>query len=138
MAFPEYGSPSPTKPQQGKVPAGGLGQMMQRLLAGSRPQQNGAPAQAPGAPPQAPAAPAPMPPGMPPMGAPGASGMPGMPPISPEEMQAIMEQVKGELAKRIAGQSGQQDRIFEVSRGLGSYRPNVPSIGPTNYGPYLP
>lgn len=135
MAFPDYGAPSPTKPQQGKTPAGGLGQMLQRLLAGSRPQQGGAQAPVPGAPPQAPAAPAPMPPpGMPPMG--GAPG--GMPMPSPEEMQAIMEQVKGELMKRIAGQSGQQDRIFEVSRGLGSYKPNVPSTGPTNYGPYLP
>lgn len=134
MAFPQYGSPSKTEPRQGDTP--GLGQMMQRLLAGGRPQQGGAPAPA-GAPPGG----ASMPPPAPAPGAPGVPGAPPMPPpnppvnvpgmtpgmptagISPEEMQAMMEQVKGELMKSIAGQSGQQDRIFEASRGLASYRP---------------
>lgn len=135
MAFPNFGAPSPTAPNQGKVPQGGLGQIMQSILgkggpsgsAGPGPQGAGAPQ---GAPP-------PMIPGAPPMPGPGGpmqgAGIPGQPPMgaplgmgggmSPEEHAAILEQIKGELMKQIAGQSGQQDQIFSASRGLASYRP---------------
>lgn len=138
MAFPNFGAPSPTKPNEGKVPQGGLGQLMQSLLGKGRPQ--GAPPQPPQGPqlpPQGtnpgfgmpglppgmpdPASGAPMIPGAPPMPGPGGP-MQGVG-ISPEEMQAIIEQIKGELARNIAGQSGQQDQIYNTSAGLGKYRP---------------
>lgn len=126
MAFPSYGSPSKTEPRQGDAP--GLGQMLQRMMAGMKPPQPGVPEPGMSAPvgvsPQTPQAPPQTPPMMPPN--PGLPG-PGAPlqsaGISPQEMDAILEQVKGELMKDIAGQSGQRDRVFEASRGLASYRP---------------
>jgi len=129
MAFPEYGSPSPTKPNQGKTPAGGLGQLMQSLLgkggnAGAMPPQGPqgpAPMPQPGMPPPMP----PSIPGVPPMPGPGAplQGAGMQPGISPEEHAAILEKIKGELMKQIAGQSGQQDQIYTASSGLARYRP---------------
>jgi len=151
MAFPDFGSPSPTQPNQGKVPQGGLGAMLQRILAGAgkpggaAPQGGpaaGPPPPPPGAPGMPPQAPAPMIPGMPPM--PGPGGPLQGASISPEEHQAMLEQVKAELMKQIAGQSGQQDRIFEASRGLASYRPIGNPVYPQTFQqapgapPYVP
>lgn len=127
MAFPNYGTPSPTGPNQDKAP--GLGQLMQSVLG-----SQGGNAEAP--PPQGPQGPAPMAP--PPPMIPGALPMPGPggpmqgAMMSPEEHQAILEQIKAELMKDIAGQSGQQDRMFAASAGLSRYRPmgnpNFPNI----------
>jgi protein transport protein SEC24 len=131
MAFPDFGSPSPTKPSQGKVPKGGLGQIMQSILGQGGSAGAGSPP-----PPQGPQGPAPMPqpggmpqppmmPGAPPMPGPGGpmQGAGMQPGISPEEHAAILEQIKGELMRSMAGQSGQQDQVFNASRGLASYRP---------------
>lgn len=153
MAFPDFGSPSPTKPGEGKTPKGGLGEMMKSILGGGA--SPGGPTGAPGAPPS-PGMP-PGAPGMPPGGAMGAPGMPGpqgvplvpgmpgpggpmqgagMQGISPEEYQAILEQIKGELMKDIAGQTGQQDRMFAASAGLSRYRPmQGPTFGQQPAGP---
>lgn len=158
MAFPQYGAPSPTEPNQGKTPQGGLGQIMQRLLGGARSPQSGGPQPAPTVPPApVPQAPAPnpgfgmpgMPPGMPDPAS-GAPMIPGQPPmpgpggpmqgasISPEEYQAMLEQIKGELMKQIAGQSGQQDSIYTAASGLGRYRPMQGLQGPMGAPPQPP
>jgi hypothetical protein len=139
MAFPNYGVPSPTAPNQGKVPQGGLAQILQSVLG----QGGKRPGEAPGNP-EPGTAPADMPavhpldqpglmgpeppmiPGAPPMPGPGgpmqsAGMMPGG--MSPEEHAALIEQIKGELMKQMSGQSGQQDQVFSAARGLASYRP---------------
>lgn len=135
MAFPNYGAPSPTAPNQDKAPQ--LGQLMQSIL-GKGPRSR--PGEAPGNP-EPGTAPADMPathpldqpmpgintppmiPGVPPMPGPGGPLQGAGRQISPEEYQAILEQIKGELAKSISGQSGQQDRMFAASAGLSRYRP---------------
>ena len=151
MAFPDFGSPSPTKPGEGKTPKGGLGEMMKSILGGGA--SPGGPTGAPPSPGMPPGAPGMPPggamgaPGMPgPMGVPPVPGMPGpggpmqgagmQPQISPEEYQAILEQIKGELMKDIAGQTGQQDRMFAASAGLSRYRPmQGPTFGQQPVGP---
>lgn len=146
MGFPQYGAPSPTAPNQDKAP--GLGQLMQSIL-GKGPASR--PGEAPGNPEMG-TAPADMPathpldqPGLPGMG--GPPMIPGAPPmpgpggpmqgasISPEEYQAILEQIKAELMKQISGQSGQQDTIYTAATGLGRYRPMQGLQGPMGTPP---